>query len=238
MDYNAKQERLFEHFLKHTDERKHIKKFILESFPQPVDGWALDVGAGNGDLTTALKQRFSAVEAIEPNPRLFKSCCGVADSATQVKLEDFPLQRKYSFALLSHMLYYVDNRCWIEQIKRVANALEENGCATIIIVDENSDLFKFNQAFLSRDFNYLTPSALCNGLEAEGLVTNVTVLKPSISAATLECMTKIGEFLTLNYGNTQQRLRCALEAYFEANCKAPHGYAMSNEQAAITVRRA
>ena len=114
----------FPFYLKFTNEKKVLASEIRALFKKLNVKSVLDIGAGNGDLSSLLFREVNQYTAIEPKPEFAKS---LRDKGINVIEKAFPCdlgKEKYDFVLCSHSAPYSreDYKPFIEEaIKRLNN---------------------------------------------------------------------------------------------------------------------
>lgn len=105
----------------------------------PNEGSLLDIGPGDGSLTKILAPHFKDITMVDTN-HLALSCIKellpptinskqIVGSILNVDLKS----DQYHLAVLSHMLYYIEPRLWLQVINSVYRSLKEQGMLVIIM---------------------------------------------------------------------------------------------------------
>jgi SAM-dependent methyltransferase len=133
--------------LSSTDEtRNRISFFLNKILPElPVDGSLLDVGPGDGSLTKSIAQKFKDITLVDINlkalndlQKLLPTSISIEQISKSILNVELPSDTHH-LAVLSHMLYYIDPKSWLEIIKSVYRSLTKNGTLVIIMGGDELD---------------------------------------------------------------------------------------------------
>lgn len=103
----------YQFFIEHSDEKIQQIAFLNKK----IGGSLLDIGAGNGTLTLALKPMFERVEAIEEKKEFCDNLIKNGIVCHNIKFEDFKTNSRYDVILASHLLTYLfDKKGAIERM--------------------------------------------------------------------------------------------------------------------------
>lgn len=99
----------------------------------PARGYALDLGAGTGDITFPLAQRFAGVDAVEPSAAML-SVARARARAPNIEwfeqfAERFVPQRRYSLVVAGESLHWME---WEDVLEMIANALQPGAVLAIV----------------------------------------------------------------------------------------------------------
>ncbi|MBA2650641.1 MAG: class I SAM-dependent methyltransferase [Tatlockia sp.] len=120
--------------------RNRILFFVNEILPviNPL-GSLLDIGPGDGSLTLALAHHFRKIAAVDPNLHILNHLKTLLPSSNDFilipeSILNAQLQTECNnLVVLSHMLYYIDPKFWIEIISSAYSSLNENGVLVIVM---------------------------------------------------------------------------------------------------------
>ncbi|MCC9607204.1 class I SAM-dependent methyltransferase [Blastopirellula sp. JC732] len=147
----------FETFLANTDQKVNARAWMDAEIQKLDDTDVLvDAGAGNGELTKYLVDRFGSVIAIEPNPYLLEQlkvdCPDVLTIADGILGAKVPPQSA-SLAVCSHVFYYIQPELWQDNLQQIASWLKPGGKAWIILQRPDTDCMKMRDHFGEQTFS-------------------------------------------------------------------------------------
>ena len=99
----------------------------------PRNGRAADWGAGSGDLTRLLLDRFDEVHAIEPDAAMRTALVAACPSAVvhAGTLQETVLPAPVAFAIASHVLYHLPEAAWGPAVRHMAGQLALGGVLAV-----------------------------------------------------------------------------------------------------------
>ncbi len=122
--------------------------------PYGRDAVAADWGAGSGDLTRWLLQRFDTVYAVEPSPSLRevlrRNCPGATVIAGTLH-DDLPGPVDVGF--IRHVLYHVPDHLWGPIVVRAAGRLSPRGLLVVTLKHPDTACNAMLEAFGAPRFN-------------------------------------------------------------------------------------
>jgi hypothetical protein len=112
--------------------RKIFSSYLAESH-------VIDWGAGGGDLTSLMLERFHHVYALEPHPGMRAALATRCPAAQLMEgtIMSAVLPTKVEVGLISHVFYHVPEHQWSAYTIHAANYLTENG--VLIVTLKNVD---------------------------------------------------------------------------------------------------
>lgn len=124
-----------------THETRNRVLFCVEKILPliPNEGSLLDIGPGDGSLTKILAPHFKDITMVDTNYHALIRIQGLLPSTINSKqivgsiLNVNLKPDQYHLAVLSHMLYYIEPRLWLEVIKSVYHSLKEQGVLIVIM---------------------------------------------------------------------------------------------------------
>ncbi|GAA3000133.1 class I SAM-dependent methyltransferase [Actinokineospora diospyrosa] len=132
----------FATFLAHTDQKRKANRYL----EQVADGLArravfVDAGAGTGDTTAHLAERFERVVAIEPNPALRAQLAGRVPGAEIIDVPILAAEPGAGADLVfcGHVLYYVHPDLWAEHLAALASWTAPGGQCVVAMQNPGSD---------------------------------------------------------------------------------------------------
>ncbi|MBI5929041.1 MAG: class I SAM-dependent methyltransferase [Chloroflexi bacterium] len=135
--------------------------------PLPQRDAYLDIGAGHGNLTRHFSKLFKHTVIVEPNAVLFDELLdwakgnGVSMSGqVSAWTPDVKIDGEFDFAVMSHVLYYVDADKRRDFVKRAFDLLRPGGRLVLITVaDRGSEIAKLYQTFFTPEYYQQIPFA-------------------------------------------------------------------------------
>src|SRR5262245_22126525 len=128
--------RAFGVFLAHTDQKVKANAWLENAVDELTSrNVFIDAGAGTGQLTRFLQQRFLQTIAIEPNPCLrveLQRLCPEAE-VLAVPIAVARPRLPADFVLCSHVFYYIDRKLWMKNIRALASWLGPGGVLAIAL---------------------------------------------------------------------------------------------------------
>jgi len=230
----------FHVFLDHTDQKVNARR-ELERLVQglPSRQVFLDAGAGTGQVTAWLLDRFEETVAIEPNPSLsaeLKRNCPRA-RVLPVTINEAEPDVACDIILCSHVLYYIDQQEWLGILSRMASWLAPRGVLVVILQNHETDCMRMLDEFLGRRFDL---SALATEFEAaqrQRFLVERKVVPAHVTTSDLATAYVIAEFMLNLLPMSRPPDRRALEEYVKTHFAAPGGgFRFSCHQDFLTIR--
>ncbi|MGB7291433.1 MAG: methyltransferase domain-containing protein [Thermodesulfobacteriota bacterium] len=162
----------------------------------PADSHVIDWGAGEGDLTRLMLDRFQYVYAVEPH-RGMRSVLAQRYPSAQV-LEGTLISTipptKVAVGLISHVFYHVPDHKWGAYTIHAANQLAENGVLVVILKDPDSGCNQMLEYFGAPRFDIYDCLATVIQLHTE-FDFSFTRVPASISTTSIDDTIKIARFM-------------------------------------------
>ena len=134
--------------------RNRILFFLKEVLPVILpNGALLDVGPGNGSLTCAIAKHFSHITAVDLNHKVLTNIEEILpDNIDYVKVGNSILNTTfeadyYDLAVMSHMLYYINQEHWLDVVRSAYKSLKKNGLLVIVLGGDELDKADLIKAF-------------------------------------------------------------------------------------------
>lgn len=145
----------FELFLRQTDQKEMAREKILKVLGTKRLNTLLDVGAGDGALTSMISGNFSEIVLIEPHEQFAAEAARRLPQARiiRAKIEDAQFDFLADVVLISHVLYYVEPDKWPEILLKCSAALNPGGIIIILLQSPESDYMKIFDVFGIRHQN-------------------------------------------------------------------------------------
>lgn len=123
--------------------------------PYGADAVAVDWGAGSGDLTRRLLQRFRKVYAVEPHAGLAALLSAACPGAHLLRGTIFEtvIPEPIDVAFLRHVLYHIPDHKWSAYVLRAAAGLTARGLLVVTLKHPDTACNAMLEAFGTRRFN-------------------------------------------------------------------------------------
>jgi 2-polyprenyl-3-methyl-5-hydroxy-6-metoxy-1,4-benzoquinol methylase len=98
----------------------------------------LDIGPGDGSLTRKIARYFKNITVVDSNQHILNKLQLILASSNYIKINknilyvDFK-SNYHDLAILSHVLYYIEPKFWLNVIKSAYNSLKQNGILVIVM---------------------------------------------------------------------------------------------------------
>lgn len=157
----------FQAFLDHTDQKLKAQQWLNRIVTMlPARRVFIDIGAGNGKVTSWFIDSFDHTIATEPNDslraELKKNCPQIEvlpESILNAKIAD-----SGDFVLCSHVLYHIDSAEWMFTLERLVSWLSGDGVLVVVLQHHKSECMRMLQHFFGRSFDL---TALARTFQAE-----------------------------------------------------------------------
>jgi SAM-dependent methyltransferase len=227
-------------FLRSTDQKTNARRW-LDDFVERISERRVlvDAGAGNGQVTAWLLNRFRRTIAIEPNPSLnadLRSACPSAEILSVPILKADP-GGAADLVLCSHVLYYIAQSDWETHIRHMASWLAPGGALVIVLQNPDTDCMGMLDHFLGWRFDL---GQVADMLGKDGryhvkrhlVPAHVTTSRPD------EALT-VAEFMLNLLPMPQPPSREAVKEYVTKNFRTSEGgYRFSCHQDFLVIRQA
>jgi trans-aconitate methyltransferase len=230
----------FHVFLDHTDQKVNARRELerlVEGLPNRHV--FLDAGAGTGQTTAWLLDRFEQTVAIEPNPSLnaeLKRTCPSA-RVILVTISQAEPQVACDFILCSHVLYYIDRQEWLGIVSRMASWLAAKGLLVVILQNHETDCMRMLEEFLGRRFELSALAAEFEAANRQKFLVERQVVPAHVTTSDLASAYVIAEFMLNLLPMSSPPDRRALEEYVKTRFAAPGGgFRFSCHQDFLTIR--
>lgn len=131
----------FNTLLQCSGERPYVNEKLKQLFSAfPKSGYAVDWGAGSGDLTRQLLDYFAHVYAIEPSTEMRQTLVESCPKATVLgePMLQTTLPHSVDVALISHVFYHIPDDKWGAYITHAAKQLSDKGILCVTLKDPTS----------------------------------------------------------------------------------------------------
>ena len=231
----------FQVFLDHTDQKLKAREVLSDLIDRlPSRGVFIDVGAGNGQVTSWFTERFVRTIAIEPNASLRHDLERACPAAQLIpgQILNANVEASGDLILCSHVFYYIDASEWMRTLERLASWLAPGGLLVLVVQNHDTDCMRMLNHFLGRRF--LVSSLARRFLEEHSGSYDVQI---DTSAAQIETRDfsaayVIAEFMLNLLPLPDPPQRRALDDYVRAHFARPDGsFRFSCDQDFIQIRR-
>src|SRR3989338_1068428 len=127
----------FNLFLKRTNEKEVIIKFIEKNVNLDKTVNFLDIGGGDGSLATIIDKKVNNILVIEPNKYFQKHLKGKGLKTINNKWENINLDKKFDFILAAYVVTYFSPQKREQLINKMYNYLNPEGKILILSIDSN-----------------------------------------------------------------------------------------------------
>lgn len=126
----------FKLFLKRTDEKSVVEKFIIDNIKLNKKTNFLDIGAGDGSLASIISKKVKSTLVIEPNQSFYKLLLKQKRIRVLNKTwEEVNLDESFDFILAAYVVTYFPKTKRKQLIKKMYNMLNPGGNILILSVD-------------------------------------------------------------------------------------------------------
>jgi SAM-dependent methyltransferase len=228
-------------FLKHTDQKVNARQ-ALEALVDrlPSRRVLIDAGAGNGQVTAWLEEKFERTIAVEPSPSLsadLRRACPKAQVVVAKILEAQP-EARGDFVLCSHVLYYINQDEWLAHARRMVSWLAPQGTLVIVLQNHETDCMRMLESFLGRRFD-LTGLAQELQQDQGGRYRVERQLVPAqVTSTDFDSAYTVAEFMLNLLPISRPPARADVEGYVKKHFARPEGgFRFSCHQDFLMIRR-
>ncbi|MFK8845033.1 class I SAM-dependent methyltransferase [Streptomyces sp. Ac-502] len=224
----------------YSDEAEHLKSYlsgIVDHLPRR--DVFIDAGAGTGEYTALLADRFATTLAIEPDAALhaeLRTTCPGAETLPVPILSAAP-REPADFVLCSHVLYYVPEAKWPGHLSAMLSWLRAGGELAIVLQHPESGCMRIARHFgaPTRTLTSLLPhvkSATGRPYHGDVVRRPASLHMPDLATALDICQLVLGPLDTSS-------ARTQVAAYLHAHAARPGGgFVLSCDQEILRVRSA
>lgn len=230
----------FQTFLDHTDQKLKARQWLNRFVSTlPSRRVFIDVGAGNGLVTSWFIDAFDRTIALEPNESL-----RAALEKNYPQIESFPenildatVKDQGDFVLCSHVLYYIDTAEWIPTLKRLVSLLSPNGVLVVVLQHHNTECMQMLQHFFAQSFNLTALARTFQNKQGDNYEVAIETVPAQVSTADFNAAYIIAEFMLNLLPIFKPPTRSDLEAYIR-NCfsRPDGGFRFSCDQDFLLIR--
>ena len=225
--------RAFRLFLDHTDEKTRAQEWLEGIVAAlPFRRSFIDAGAGTGQFTAWLADRFEKTLALEPNPVLYaelrKACPGI--EVRQARILDTTPASAADLVLCSHVLYYIAPPEWQAHLAAMASWLSPSGALVVVMQSPDSDYMEMLTHFHQRRFDLRAVAGEFEAIQAGRYRTSVERVPAQVATTDLESAVAIAEFMMDVIHVDAHPPRQALEDYVTARFAHAGGFRFACDQ--------
>jgi hypothetical protein len=231
-------EKAFATFLACTDQKTKAMEFLDQKISSlPRKDALIDVGAGNGKLTSHLTGAFRKSTAIEPNPALARElrarCPGV--TILECSLDEAMLGSHADFILCSHVFYYLPQNTWLRILEKMAGWLAPDGLLAVAIQNPSTDCMKMFRHFIGSRFDL---AALGDEFSARHsrFSTSIVTVPATIRTSSAEEACVVAEFMLNLLPLSNPPLWADMESYVRLNFSRGSVFQFSCDQDFLLVQ--
>lgn len=150
----------FELFLSRTDEKSVIKKFIENNIGLDRKMSFLDIGGGNGSLTSLISGKVGSTTVVEPNKDFFRQLKQKKDIETiNRRWEEVHLRKNYDFILAAYVITFFPEHKREELLEKVYRHLRPNGKMLILSIDAQNGSWREIHTYFYQLMGYVHRSS-------------------------------------------------------------------------------
>jgi SAM-dependent methyltransferase len=230
----------FQVFLEHTDQKANARHRLIALVPAlPQRRVFLDVGAGNGQVTAWLLDRFDQTIAIEPSSSLsadLRRTCPAAKVLAVPILEARP-DVLADLVLCSHVLYYIERSEWGSTLAQMASWLSPEGTLVVVLQNHETDCMRMLEAFGGQRFDLTGLGQEFESDHGRQYRVERETVAAHVTTADFASAYVIAEFMLNLLPMSEPPLRQRLEEYVRTHFgRAAGGYRFSCHQDFLLVR--
>lgn len=218
---DTKYKKSFNLFLKRTDEKSIIKKFIHQHITLRKDSTFLDIGGGNGSLALMISKKVNSTLIIEPNREFCKLLRKKNISVINTKWENAQPNNIYDFILAAYVVTYFPKKKMAKLIEKMYKHLRHGGAALILSVDAKKGSWRQIHTYFYKLIGHRHHSSddeLKKNIERYNPST--TIIRTHIVAKDADEMLKVLNFDFLRYQKEFSKFSEHLKTYMRKySCK-------------------
>lgn len=146
----------FKLFLRRTDEKSVIEKFIINNIKLNKKTNFLDIGAGDGSLASIISKKVKSTLVIEPNQSFYKLLLKQKKIRVLNKTwEEVHLNESFDFILAAYVVTYFPRTKRKQLIKKMYNMLNPGGNVLILSVDAKKGSWRKIHTYFYKLINHV-----------------------------------------------------------------------------------
>lgn len=156
---------IFDWYTDHSNHENMISDNIIEIIKNKENNYLLDIGAGNGYITTKISKYFKHTTILEPNLKHKINYDAIDNKEVHHNFfSDFETKDKYNLILCSHVLYYIDVEEWNDFFTKILKMLNSGGICIVIFVSDRGEYSDFLRELNENYKNSTAIIKVLNGL--------------------------------------------------------------------------
>ncbi len=231
----------FQVFLDHTDQKVKAQEWLnklVETLPSRRV--FIDVGAGNGKVTSWFTGSFERTIATEPNESLrgeLKKHCPQIEVLAE-KILETTMTARGDFILCSHVFYYIDGSEWLATLDRIASWLSTEGILVLALQRHETDCMEMVEHFFGRRFDLSSLARTFQSKMGDRYEVAVDTVPARIVTSDFDSAYTIAEFMLNLLPMVDPPDRSDLEDYVRKHFASSGGkFRFSCDQDFLQIRR-
>ena len=216
----------FQVFLDHTDQKVRAKQWLDRLVKRlPWQRTFIDVGAGNGKVTSWFIDSFHHTIATEPNESLraeLKKNCPQIEVLAE-KIMDTDIAVSGDFVLCSHVLYYIKRAEWMAHLERLASLVSQEGVLMVVVQHHESDCMHMLQHFFGLCFDLGALAGTFQAEKGDQYEMSIETVPAHVTTSDLPTAYIIAEFMLNLLPMPLPPARSDLEEYVLRYFSSPEG---------------
>ncbi len=232
----------FQVFLDHTDQKVKAQQWLNRLVQTlPSRRVFIDIGAGNGKVTSWFMGSFNHTIATEPNEslraELKKNCPQI--EVLPARILDLQIPASGDLVLCSHVLYYIAGAEWMANLERLASFLSPDGVLVVVVQHHGSDCMQMLEHFFGRRFDLAALARTFQGEKGDHYEIRIETVPAHVTTSDLASAYTIAEFMLNLLPIEDPPAKTELERYVQTNFSCPQGsYHFSCDQDFLHIRPA
>jgi ubiquinone/menaquinone biosynthesis C-methylase UbiE len=128
--------------IKYSNEKEVLSKEILNYFQPTKDMTFLDIGAGEGSITTNIASLVKETTAIESNHGLANQLRQNSIKVIEADYQSIDLDKKFDLVLASHVIYYFESVNWLSMVGKMYRGLNEGGKLCVVFFANSGGFYE------------------------------------------------------------------------------------------------
>jgi Methyltransferase domain len=230
----------FQVFLDHTDQKAKVQQWLNRLVKTlPTRRVFIDVGAGNGKVTSWFIDSFDQTIAIEPNESLraeLKKNCPQIEVLPE-RILDAEIAASGDLVLCSHLLYHIDGAEWMVNLERLASWLSLKGVLVVVLQHHESECMQMLQHFFDRRFDLTALARTFQDEKGDRYEVTIETVPAHVTTLDFDSAYTIAEFMLNALPMSNPPARSDLEEYVRRcfTCQAG-GFRFSCDQDFLQIR--
>lgn len=206
----------FQAFLDHTDQKVKAQQWLNRLVKMlPSRHVFIDVGAGNGKVTSWFIDSFDQTIAIEPNESLraeLKKNCPQIEVLPE-RILDAKIADSGDFVLCSHVLYHIDDGEWMFILERLASWLSLNGVLVVVLQHHKSECMQMLQHFFDWRFDLTALARTFQSEKGDRYEVAIETVPAHVTTLDFNSAYTVAEFMLNALPMSKPPARSELEEY-------------------------